>query len=168
MSTCRHYYSWVLVMLLGQQGIIIHTAPLVAFKITEFTSYGYSCMPDKVPVDRRLTFPVASNLYRDSEELLRNLHLAPYLKPMVSLIDDFPTHQRHKGWQFGYLVNDTSKQARSPQQPSHCWIYIVSSICQGPHIPQSRQRACLHCHLKQMLSAKTKAAGICALLIFLA
>ena len=99
-------------MLLGQQGIVIHTAPLVAFRITNFTSYGYSCMPDKVPVDRHLTFPVASNLYKDSEELLRNLHLAPYLKPMVSLIDDFPTHQRHKGWQFGYLVNDTSKQVK--------------------------------------------------------
>ena len=106
----RHYYSWVLAMLLGQQGTMIHTVPLVAFKITNFTSYGYSCMADKVPVDRRLTFPVASNLYKDSEELLRNLHLAPYLKPMVSLIDDFPIHQRHKGWQFGYLVNDTAKQ----------------------------------------------------------
>ena len=90
----------------------MHSVPLVAFKIANFTSYGYSCMPDKVPVDRKLSFPVASNLYKDSEELLRNLHLAPYLKPIVSLIDDFPTHQRHKGWQFGYLVNDTSKQVR--------------------------------------------------------
>ena len=64
----------------------------------------------QVPVDRKISFPVASNLYKDSEELLRNLHLAPYMKPIVSLIDDFPTHQKHKGWQFGYLVNDTSRQ----------------------------------------------------------
>lgn len=110
-------------MLLGQQGMLIHTAPIAAFRISNFTSYGYSCMPDKVPVDRRLSFPVASNLYKDSEELLRNLHLAPYLKPVVSLIDDFPTHQRHKGWQFGYLVNDTAKQVIPPV----CQIRIMRS-----------------------------------------
>ena len=97
-------------LLLGQQDILMHSAPLVAFKISNFTSYGYSCMPDKVPVDRKLSFPVASNLYKDSEELLRNLHMAPYTKPILSLIDDFPIYQRHKGWQFGYLINDTSKQ----------------------------------------------------------
>lgn len=58
----------------------------------------------QVPVDRQISYMVASNLYTDSEELLRNLHLAPYLKPVVSLIDDFPQQQRHKGWQFGYAV----------------------------------------------------------------
>lgn len=100
-------------MLLGQQDVPIHTYPMVAFKVANFTSYGYSCMPDKVPVDRKLSFPVASNLYTDAEELLRNLHLAPYLKPVVSLIDDFPTHQRHKGWQFGYLAGQTVKSVRA-------------------------------------------------------
>ena len=109
-SFCRQYHSWVLAMLLGQQSQVMHSVPMVAFKIANFTSFGYSCMPDKVPVDRKLTFPVASNLYKDSEELLRNLHMAPYTKPIVSLIDDFPIHQRHKGWQFGYLINDTAKQ----------------------------------------------------------
>lgn len=97
-------------MLLGQQNQNLHTIPIVAFRVLNFTSFGYSCMPDKVPVDRKLTFPVVSNLYKDSEELLRNLHMAPYMKPIVSLIDDFPMYQRHKGWQFGYLINDTSKQ----------------------------------------------------------
>lgn len=125
---CRHYYSWVLAMLLGQQGILMHTVPLVAFRITNFTSYGYSCMPDKVPVDRQISFAVASNLYKDSEELLRNLHLAPYLKPVVSLIDDFPTHQRHKGWQFGYLVNDTAKQVCNAFFPAASAIMLFQGF----------------------------------------
>ena len=47
---------------------------------------------------------------QDSEELLRNLHLAPYAKPIVSLIDDFPMVQRHKGWQFGYLQGNTTRR----------------------------------------------------------
>ena len=111
-------------MLLGQQDVIMHAYPLVAFKVSNFTSHGYSCMPDKVPVDRKLTFPVASNLYKDAEELLRNLHLAPYLKPVVSLIDDFPTHQKHKGWQFGYLINDTSKQVRPRSLGFRVWGFI--------------------------------------------
>ena len=48
--------------------------------------------------------------WQDSEELLRNLHLAPYAKPIVSLIDDFPIVQRHKGWQFGYLTDNTTRR----------------------------------------------------------
>ncbi len=47
---------------------------------------------------------------QDSEELLRNLHLAPYAKPMVSLVDDFPVVQKHKGWQFGYMADNTTKR----------------------------------------------------------
>ena len=62
----------------------------------------------QVPVDRALTFPTASNLYRDAEELLRNLHVAPFAKPQASIIDDFPMHQGHKGWQFGYLAGNSS------------------------------------------------------------
>ena len=58
----------------------------------------------QTPVDRQISYMIASNLYTDSEELLRNLHMAPYLKPVVSLIDDFPQQQRHKGWQFGYAT----------------------------------------------------------------
>ena len=56
---------------------------------------------------------------QDSEELLRNLHLAPYAKPIVSLIDDFPMVQRHKGWQFGFLQgNATRKMTCAPSQSS--------------------------------------------------
>ncbi len=47
---------------------------------------------------------------QDSEELLRNLHLAPYAKPIVSLVDDFPMVQRHKGWQFGYLASNATRR----------------------------------------------------------
>ena len=68
------------------------------------------CLSMQVPVDRALTFQVASNLYRDAEELLRNLHLAPFSKPLVSLIDDFPVQQKHKGWQIGYLTGNFSSQ----------------------------------------------------------
>lgn len=49
-------------------------------------------------------------LSQDSEELLRNLHLAPYAKPIVSLVDDFPMVQRHKGWQFGYLASNATRR----------------------------------------------------------
>ena len=47
---------------------------------------------------------------QDSEELLRNLHLAPYAKPVVSLVDDFPMVQKHKGWQFGYISDNTTRR----------------------------------------------------------
>lgn len=49
-------------------------------------------------------------MLQDSEELLRNLHLAPYAKPIVSLIDDFPVVQHHKGWQFGYLQGNATRR----------------------------------------------------------
>ena len=63
---------------------------------------------------------IASNLYTDSEELLRNLHMAPYLKPVVSLIDDFPQQQRHKGWQFGYVTaRDNYDKVRLVAQRVH-------------------------------------------------
>lgn len=47
---------------------------------------------------------------QDSEELLRNLHLAPYAKPIVSLVDDFPMVQKHKGWQFGFMSDNTTRR----------------------------------------------------------
>ena len=99
-------------MLFNQQGMRTHSYPEALFHAKQLTANGYSCTPDKVPVDRELTYPVASMLYRDSEELLRNLHVAPYSKPMVSLVDDFPMHQKHKGWQFGYTTNVTDSQVR--------------------------------------------------------
>ena len=57
-----------------------------------------------------LSAECGSGALQDSEELLRNLHLAPYAKPIVSLIDDFPMVQRHKGWQFGYLQGNTARR----------------------------------------------------------
>ena len=178
-------------MLISQQNQLLHTFPRTIFSVKNFTVGGYSCMPDKIPIDRRISYPLASNLYKasltlqpsylclspppccmgpgmmiassmwalavaqspliapsrngyglewsqpctavlsrrhaarpaaevmvpvqDSEELLRNLHLAPYAKPIVSLIDDFPMVQRHKGWQFGFLQgNATRKMTCAP------------------------------------------------------
>lgn len=129
-------------MLLNQQDMQLHTFPRPMFKVVNFTMSGYSCMPDKVPVDRALTYPVASNLYRDAEELLRNLHLAPFSKPLVSLIDDFPVQQKHKGWQFGYLTSNTSSQV--------CGCEVTgSSITAADSFPHHcmvlEPRACIEC-----------------------
>jgi hypothetical protein len=72
-------------------------------------------MFSQVPIDRAISYPLASNMYKDSEELLRNLHLAPYAKPIVSLVNDFPMAQKHKGWQFGYVdSNSTRKMTYGP------------------------------------------------------
>ena len=31
--------------------------------------------------------------------MMVNLHLAPFPRPVSSLVDDFPTEQGHKGWE---------------------------------------------------------------------
>lgn len=62
--TCRHYYSWVLAMLISQHGQLLHTFPRTMFSVKNFTVGGYSCMPDKIPIDRRISYPLASNLYK--------------------------------------------------------------------------------------------------------
>ena len=67
LSACalrRHYYSWVLAMLISQHGQLLHTFPRTIFEVKNFTTSGYSCMPDKVPIDRRISYPLASNLYK--------------------------------------------------------------------------------------------------------
>jgi hypothetical protein len=51
----RHYYSWVLAMLLNQHNLQTHTYPRAIFNVNNFTMTGYSCMPDKVR-----TFPFRS------------------------------------------------------------------------------------------------------------
>ena len=63
---CRHYYSWVLAMLISQQNQLLHTFPRTIFTVKNFTVGGYSCMPDKIPIDRRISYPLASNLYKVS------------------------------------------------------------------------------------------------------
>ena len=72
----RHYYSWVLAMLISQHGQLLHTFPRTIFEVRNFTTSGYSCMPDKVPIDRRISYPLASNLYKvRAPALLLNLAL---------------------------------------------------------------------------------------------
>ena len=68
---------------------------------------------------------------QDSEELLRNLHLAPYAKPVVSLVDDFPMVQKHKGWQFGYISDNTTR--RMTCAPSLRHSGAGAGFCVGSH-----------------------------------
>ena len=51
-------------MLISQHGQLLHTFPRTIFEVKNFTTSGYSCMPDKVPIDRRISYPLASNLYK--------------------------------------------------------------------------------------------------------
>jgi len=53
-------------MLISQQNQLLHTFPRTIFTVTNFTTGGYSCMPDKIPIDRRISYPLASNLYKAS------------------------------------------------------------------------------------------------------
>ena len=54
----RHYYSWVLAMLISQHGELLHTFPRTIFAVKNFTVGGYSCMPDKVSLYRPVAVPV--------------------------------------------------------------------------------------------------------------
>jgi hypothetical protein len=55
----RHYYSWVMAMLLNQHNLQVHTYPRTIFSVSNFTMAGYSCMPDKVSSSWNLPcFPV--------------------------------------------------------------------------------------------------------------
>ena len=47
----------------------MHTYPTAMFRLNNFTTEGYSCMADKAPTDRHLTFNSASNLYANAEEV---------------------------------------------------------------------------------------------------
>ena len=53
-------------MLISQQNQLLHTFPRTIFTVKNFTVGGYSCMPDKIPIDRRISYPLASNLYKVS------------------------------------------------------------------------------------------------------
>ena len=53
-------------MLISQQNQLLHTFPRTIFSVKNFTVGGYSCMPDKIPIDRRISYPLASNLYKVS------------------------------------------------------------------------------------------------------
>jgi hypothetical protein len=38
----------------------------------------------------------------------------------VSLVDDFPMVQRHKGWQFGYLASNATRRMTCARCSSLC------------------------------------------------
>eukprot|EP00884_Botryococcus_braunii_P014758 jgi/Botrbrau1/23283/Bobra.0102s0026.1 len=106
--TFRTYYSWVMVKMLRQAGLRLHTYPKTVFKVKSYSLEGFSCMPDKAPTDRKLTFGATSNLFPDADEIMDNLHLAPFPRPAASLISDFPTVAGHMGWHIGYITSNRS------------------------------------------------------------
>lgn len=48
-----------------------------------------------------------------------SLHLAPFPKPLSSIVDDFPTEQNHKGWQ-------VRAASSSPPLTVHCRSLIIA------------------------------------------
>ena len=44
--------------------------------------------------------------------MLRTLQLVQQTRPLVSLLGDVPTTQRHRGWEIGYLAGSNSSLAR--------------------------------------------------------
>lgn len=117
-------------MLLNQQDLRMHTYPSMLFRVFNFTSSGQSCIPSEAPKDRALTFDAAANLFRDSEELLRQIYVAPLPRPLASLNADAPTHQKHQGWQFGYVDNTPEQFGYTEEDVSEqVSQYIVAFAC---------------------------------------
>lgn len=83
----------------------LHTYPKTVFRAKHYSMEGFSCMPDKAPTDRKLSFGASSNLFPDAEEILDNLHLAPFPHPTASLVTDFPTVRGHMGWHVRALLD---------------------------------------------------------------
>ena len=47
---------------------------------------------------------------------------------MVSLVDDFPVVQKHKGWQFGYVANNATRHMTcAPLLPPAPAIFYAKS-----------------------------------------
>ncbi|KAK9907269.1 hypothetical protein WJX75_000339 [Coccomyxa subellipsoidea] len=105
----RTYHSWVLSMMLRRAGLRTHTFPRTLFRATNLTAGGASCNPDKAPAERHISFGSASNTLGDPEEVMTNLHLAPFPRPVSSLVADYPLEQGHKGWQVGYRAANSSE-----------------------------------------------------------
>ncbi|CAL8462880.1 g2414 [Coccomyxa elongata] len=105
----RTYHSWVLSLMLRRAGLRMHTFPRVLFRAANLTAGGTSCNPDKAPAERHISFGSASNTLGDPEEVMVNLHLAPFPRPVSSLVADYPLEQGHKGWQVGYRAVNSSE-----------------------------------------------------------
>ncbi|KAK9808906.1 hypothetical protein WJX72_006158 [[Myrmecia] bisecta] len=103
------YTSWTLSTMLRQAGLTMHTFPEAMFRVTAWTASGANCQLTAIPA-RNITHQVAANMYTDAEDLLRNLHMAPWPKPLASLRQDFLDYQGHRGWQF-YFTDPRGRPA---------------------------------------------------------
>ena len=74
------------------------------FNLTSFGTVGGSCRLIAVPSSRAISASVAANLYKDAQEMMRNLHVAPWPRPVASLRHDFYKEQGHRGWQYMYMT----------------------------------------------------------------
>ncbi|KAK9821580.1 hypothetical protein WJX81_008053 [Elliptochloris bilobata] len=108
----RTYSSWVLAMLLSKAGLRTHTFPRTLFQLANHTSEGLDCIPDKPPVERQISFGSASSTLGDAEEVMNSLHLAPFPRPLASLVDDYPPEQGHKGWLVGFVSGPNASDFR--------------------------------------------------------
>lgn len=79
------------------------------------------CHPDTDPPFREFTFGAVQAMYTDSEDLLRNIVLAPKPQALASFYTDFRSHQQHRGWQ----VKNTSQSLHLL-----CHFHRVLMTCQ--------------------------------------
>lgn len=98
-------------MLISQHGQLLHTFPRTMFSVKNFTVGGYSCMPDKIPIDRRISYPLASNLYK--------VH-TPY---WMSLCKGVPGTKSVPGW------STASYPARfNPCDPACIFLHTTAAL----------------------------------------
>ena len=80
--------------------------------------------------------------HHDAAQVMTSLHLAPYPRPLASLVDDYPPEQGHKGW----LVRARRRRTRA-LCVSCCWRVDAPQSCMRPCLHQQRQ-VTLHIDIK--------------------
>lgn len=66
-----YYTSWSMTFMLRQASKQVHTFPDVMFSLNEWSDYGLSCLPDRLPA-LRVTSEIAANLRSDPQHTLFN------------------------------------------------------------------------------------------------
>ncbi|CAL5227669.1 g10676 [Coccomyxa viridis] len=108
----RSYDAWVIALLLSRAGMYMHTYPQAFFSVREWEpALGYEpCVSTRVPDQRRADYGMTSAmLFTDAAQTLHGQQIGIFGRPLASLNADYPTHQRHGGWQFGYVTGPDSR-----------------------------------------------------------